>query len=244
MPNSITFNEDCMKIMPSYPDKYFDLAVADPPYARGEDGGKKRAHYVKQKNGSKLLVPDAGYLKKGWDSAVPGHDYFKELRRVSKHQIIFGVNYYTAEQFGPGRIVWDKVNDGNDQSDAEIAYNSLNDRVDIFRFMWRGMMQGKSITAGDVQQGNKQLNEIRIHPTQKPIDLYRWIFMRYAKEGQKILDTHLGSGSSRIAAYEARLDFVGCEIDKDYFEAEEKRYAEYSAQVCFFTDYTQEALFS
>lgn len=233
-----------MKIMACYPDQYFDLAVVDPPYARREDGGKKRSGYVKQKNGSQLYVPDGAYTKKRWDRAVPDSDYFKELRRVSKAQIIFGVNYYVGERFGPGRIVWDKCNDGSDQSDCEIAYNSLTDRADIFRFMWRGMMQGKSLADGTTQQGNKKQNEIRIHPTQKPVELYRWIFMQYAKPGWKILDTHLGSQSSRIAAYEANLYFVGCELDKDYYDAGEKRFEEFSSQVCLFTDYEEKDLFT
>lgn len=244
MAKSFTFNEDCMKIMLCYPDDYFDLAVVDPPYARGEDGGKKRSQWVKQKNGTKLFVADGGYEKKAWDCAVPSSDYFRELRRVSKAQIIFGVNYYTAEAFGPGRIIWDKCNDGTDQSDCEIAYNSLTDRVDMFRFMWRGMMQGKSMEEGTVQQADKRLNEIRIHPTQKPVALYRWLFMKFAKPGWKILDTHLGSGSSRIAAYEANLDFVGCEIDKQYYDLEEERFGSFSAQTCLFTDYDQENLFT
>lgn len=243
MAKSITFNEDCLKIMACYPDGYFDLAVVDPPYARGEDGGKKRSQWVRQKNGAKLYVSDGGYAKKNWDSAVPEHNYFTELRRVSKAQIVFGVNYYEGENFGPGRVVWDKCNDGTDQSDCEIAYNSLTDRVDMFRFMWRGMMQGKSLADGTTQQGNKKHNEIRIHPTQKPVELYRWLYMKYARPGWKILDTHLGSQSSRIAAYEANLDFFGCEIDKDYYTAGEKRFEEFSSQVCLFTDYEQEKMF-
>jgi len=243
MAESIAYNEDCMAVMARYPDKFFDLAIVDPPYARGEDGGKKRSQWVKQKNGTKLYVADGGYEKRGWDSAVPGHEYFAELQRVSKHQIVWGVNYYTEERFGPGRIIWDKCNDGTDQSDCEIAYNSQTTRVDMFRFMWRGMMQGKSISEGTVQQGDKRLNEIRIHPTQKPVDLYRWLFMQFAKPGYRILDTHLGSGSSRIAAYEVNLDFVGCEIDKLYYDLQEERFRDFASQTCLFTDYEQERLF-
>lgn len=227
------YNMDCMEGMRYFHDKYFDLAVVDPPYGRKEHGGKNRNNYVRQKNGNGILVRDGGYAKKDWDNEPPAADYFRELIRVSKHQIIFGCNYFDFPLPG-GRIVWDKCNAGSDQSDAEIAYCSFNNRVDIFRFMWRGMMQGKSIADGTVQQGNKRLNEKRIHPTQKPVALYEWIFGRYAKPGDKILDTHLGSGSSRIAAYKNLLDFIGFEIDPEYFDLEEKRFAEHTSQFDLF----------
>lgn len=179
------YNMDCMEGMRYFHDKYFDLAVVDPPYGRKEHGGKNRNNYVRQKNGNGILVRDGGYAKKDWDNEPPAADYFRELIRVSKHQIIFGCNYFDFPLPG-GRIVWDKCNAGSDQSDAEIAYCSFNNRVDIFRFMWRGMMQGKSIADGTVQQGNKRLNEKRIHPTQKPVALYEWIFGRYGETGDKI----------------------------------------------------------
>ena len=209
------YNMDCMEGMAQYPDKYFDLAIVDPEYGRKEDGGKNRSKFVKQKNGSRLYVPDGGYAKKDWDQKPAGEEYFKELFRVSKHQIIWGENYY-SQSFGPGRIVWDKCNDGSDQSDCEIAYNSLTTRVDIFRYMWRGMMQGKSITEGHIQQGDKSLNENRIHPTQKPVNLYKWQLITFAKQGWKIIDTHTGSASSLIACYDLGFDFVGFETDKEY----------------------------
>lgn len=224
------YNRDCMEAMREFPDKFFDLAVVDPPYGRGEDGGVCRSGYVKQKSGTRLYVKDGSYTKKNWDSEPPGKEYFDELFRCSKNQIVFGANYMNIFLPG-GRIIWDKCNDGADQSAAEIAYCSLNSRVDMFRFMWRGMMQGKSIFQGTVQQGNKKMNERRIHPTQKPVALYAWIYSRYAKPGYKILDTHLGSGSSRIAAHDAGLDFWGYEIDKTYFDLQEQRFAEYTAQL-------------
>lgn len=239
---NVAYNMDCMEYLRQQPDKSFDLAVCDPPYGRKEHGGKKRSQFVKQKSGSLLYVADGGYEKKDWDNVPPPHEYFAELFRVSKQQIIWGCNYYPGEIPGSGRIVWDKVNDGSDQSDCEIAYNSMTTRCDIVRYMWRGMFQGKSIAEGTVQQGDKTLNEERIHPTQKPILLYEWIFKRYAKPGMRILDTHLGSGSSRIAAYDAGLDFVGCEIDKDYFDKQEERFAAYTAQQSLFIDYVQEEM--
>lgn len=222
-------NIDCMEYMATLPDKAFDLAVVDPPYGRGEDGGTNRAKGVKQKNGTVLLCLDGGYAKKNWDKEPPPPEYFTELKRVTKQQIIWGANYMPVKLQG-GAIVWDKVNDGSDQSGAEIAYCSLNERVDIFRFMWRGMMQGQSIHNGTRQQGNKKLNEKRIHPTQKPVKLYQWLLMHYAKPGQRILDTHLGSMSSVIAAIAGGFSIVGCEIDSDYFIAGCNRVKKYLSQ--------------
>lgn len=230
---NVAYNMDCMEYMRTLQDKAFDLAVVDPPYGIGEDGGKNRDHYVTQKNGARLYVKDGGYEKTGFDHDPVDDTYFAELFRVSKNQIIWGANYFVLPR--GGAIVWDKCNDGTDQSGAEIAFNSLNLRTDIFRFMWRGMMQGKSIAEGTVQQGNKSLNEKRIHPTQKPVALYTWILQKYAKPGDKILDTHLGSGSSRIAAYDLGFDFVGCEINSHYFQAQERRFAEHTAQISLFT---------
>lgn len=224
---------DCMEALRQIPDKFFDLAVVDPPYGRKEHGGKCRSGYARQKNGSRISVHDGNYELKEWDNKTPTHEYFEELFRVSKNQIIFGCNYFVGEMFGSGRIVWDKCNGGSDQSDCELAFNSKTNRVDLFRFMWAGMMQGKNLTEGYIMQGNKSLNEKRIHPTQKPVALYAWIYRHFAKQGDKILDTHLGSGSSRIAAYDAGLDFVGFEIDRDYFAKQEERFAEHTAQLNF-----------
>lgn len=228
MKQQIALNVDCMEYMRTLPDKAFDLAIVDPPYGIGEDGGKSRSKFVTQKNGNRLYVEDGHYEKTGFDIAPPRQVFFNELFRVSKAQIIWGANYFTLPR--AGAIVWDKCNDGSDQSDGEIAFNSLTSRVDIFRYMWRGMMQGKSISEGTIQQGNKALNEKRIHPTQKPVALYEWLLMKYAKEGWRILDTHLGSGSSRIAAYNLGFEFVGCEIEPTYFQLQEQRFAEHTAQ--------------
>ncbi len=223
---------DCMEYMAGLPDKAFDLAIVDPPYGRGEDGGTNRCHGVKQKNGSIKQCPDGGYINKDWDREPPSSEYFTELRRVAGHQIVWGANYMPVLMQG-GAIVWDKMNDGADQSGAEIAYCSLNARVDVVRYMWRGMMQGEAV-GSLFQQGNKSLNEKRIHPTQKPRKLYEWLLVNYAKPGQRILDTHLGSGSSAIAAHYFGCDFVGTELDPDYYAAAVNRFKNETAQEAMF----------
>lgn len=229
---NIAYNMDCMEYMKSLPDKAFDLAVVDPPYFSGPE---RRGYYGSKI--SKIGVHRDYAISTKWD--IPGHDYFSELLRVSKNYIVWGCNYYDVV-LANGRIVWDKCNTGSSFSDCEIAATNCHKSTRLFRYMWSGMMQGKSVSEGQIMQGNKKLNEIRIHPTQKPIALYRWIFANYAKAGDKILDTHLGSGSSRIAAYDAGLDFVGCEIDKDYFEAQEERFKAYISQESLFNAGTTE----
>lgn len=216
-------NADCMDVMREYPDNYFDLAIVDPPYFSGPE---KRKYYGRKISpiGVKRLYGQTSE----WN--VPGKDYFDELMRVSKNQIIWGVNYYQYD-FGPGRIVWDKVNGKSSFSDCEIAYCSFHDSVRLFRYMWNGMMQGKSISEGHIQQGNKSLNEIRIHPTQKPVNLYIWLLQNYASGGDKILDTHVGSASSLIACEELGFDYVGCELDKDIFESSNQRLKIYKRQI-------------
>ena len=164
---------------------------------------------------------------------IPNKDYFDELFRVSKNQIIWGVNYFDYS-FGPGRIVWDKVNGQSSFSDCEIAYCSLHDSTRMFRYMWNGMMQGKSISEGHIQQGNKALNEVRIHPTQKPINLYLWLLQTYAKDGDKILDTHVGSASSLIACQELGFEYISCELDKDIFNLAKQRLDDYEKKIKLF----------
>lgn len=224
---------DCMDYLPQFPDNYFDIAICDPPYGLKEHGGKDRSGYVKQKNGSKIYVKDGGYEKQDWDNAPPDSNYFHELIRVSKNQIIFGVNYFSFPLPG-GRIVWDKCNQGSDQSDAEIAYCSMNNRVDVFRFMWRGMFQGKSILEGTIQQGNKALNEKRIHPNQKPVVLYDWLLAKYAKPGMRMLDTHVGSASSLIACHKAGINYIGFEENRHYYDLANKRLQKHKSQITLF----------
>lgn len=215
MSESIVINCDCMDYVRTVSDKAFDLAVVDPPYFSGPE---RRGYYGSRV--SKIGVHRDYPISPQWD--IPGAEYFEELQRVAKHYIVWGCNYFDYH-FAPGRIVWDKCNSSSSFSDCELAATDLFTSVRIFRFMWNGMLQGKSVEEGTIQQGNKKLNEKRIHPTQKPVALYTWLFKRYAKRGDRILDTHLGSGSSRIAAYDLGLNFVGCELDQTYFKLQEER---------------------
>jgi site-specific DNA-methyltransferase (adenine-specific) len=202
--------------MARYPDKYFDLAVVDPPYGIGEDGGSNHSRSKIAK--SKIYTP------KNWDKEPPNKMYFDELIRVSKNQIIWGANHFISRiPFDSSCwLVWDKENGENDFADCELAWTSFKKAVRRYKFRWAGMLQG-----------NMKEKEIRLHPTQKPVALYDWIFKNYASPNDKILDTHLGSGSSRIAAHKAKLDFVGCELDKEYFDAQEKRFKDFSSQLRF-----------
>jgi len=220
-----------MEYMATLPDKAFDLAIVDPPYGINISKKTQRGiHGVVQDNGNIITVKREGlaYCDKDWDKNPPSIEYFKQLDRVSKKYIIWGCNFMDIPFNSCGRIIWDKLNWDSYQRDAEIAYVSFNNSVRVIYYLWKGMFQGLrpslDATEAMVQQGNKSLNEKRIHPTQKPVALYEWLLMNYAKEGDKILDTHLGSGSSRIAAHKLGFEFVGCEIDKDYFEAQEKRF--------------------
>lgn len=231
-------NEDNMKLMARYPDNYFDLAIVDPPYGIGASKPSKKPNKAKQKNGTILKVRHKEYMHKDWDLYPPSELYFNELFRISKNQIIWGVNHYGFYFPSKGRIVWDKMNGDSDQYGCEIAYCSLNVRTDLVRFMWAGMFQGvycgKDHNRATVQQGNKKLNELRYHPTQKPVKLYEWLLMNYAKEGYKILDTHLGSGSIAIACHNLGFELTACELDKDYFDSAMKRLKEHQAQQTLF----------
>jgi site-specific DNA-methyltransferase (adenine-specific) len=208
VPFSIVYNEDCVEGMKRYPDKYFDLAIVDPPYGLGNrlsDGGGKL------KNTPMAVL----YRGKDWDT-LPSQEYWIQLFRVSKNQVVFGANYFLDHLPSTrGFVCWDKNQDMPTLSACEFIWTSFNKPAKIIR---------KSST---------DLN--RIHPTQKPVYVYDWMLIYCnAKEGDKILDTHLGSGSSRIAAYKAGLDFVGFELDKEYFEAQENRFKQFVSQLRIF----------
>lgn len=212
------YNLDCMEAMRHIPDKCFDLAVVDPMYGIGENGAKSGSR--------EKLAKRIDY--KPVDDTPPSKDYFSELFRVSKNQIIWGANHFieAMPRNASCWIVWDKDNGNTNYADCELAWTSFPGAVRRFKYLWSGMRQER-------QGANHQY---RIHPCEKPIPLYAWIFSRFAKPGDKILDTHLGSGSSRIAAYNAGLDFVGFEIDPDYFRAQEERYEAHIAQLSLFVE--------
>lgn len=221
------YNMDCMEGMKSIPDKYFELAIVDPPYFEGPN---KRKYYGRAIN--KLNIKRKEYpVIENWD--IPNEEYFKELIRVSKNQIIWGINYFDY-YLGPGRIIWDKVNGESTFSCCEIAYCSMHNKTKLFRYMWNGMMQGRSINEGYIMQGDKSKNEVRIHPTQKPVALYKWLLMNYAKAGDKILDTHVGSASSLIACHEMGFEFIGFEKDKEIYNLANERLESVQAQVSLF----------
>lgn len=215
---------DCLPAMRSFADRAFDLAIVDPPYFSGPE---RRGFYgagIGAKGVKRIEYPKTAKWK------VPDQEYFDELFRVSKHQIIWGCNYYNIVYPGSGRIIWDKCNVGTSFSDAELAYCSLHDSVRIFRYMWNGMMQGGSIDNGHLQQGNKKLNQKRIHQTEKPVDLYRWLLKTYAKPGYKILDTHCGSGSIMMACHDLKLDLEAYELEAVHVREATERFEEYKLQ--------------
>jgi len=204
-------NIDCMELMKQYEDNYFDLAIVDPPYGLG-----------------KKLKPRGGMIGKygsfegmgehSWDNKPPTQEYFDELRRVSKEQIIWGGNYFIENLKNTQCfLVWDKQNGGNPMADCELAWTSFKNKV-------------ARLYSGHIFKGIGCTNYHSIHPTQKPVLLYNWILDRFAEKGMKILDTHLGSGSIAISCHYAGLALTACEIDKDYYEKALKRIAEETAQ--------------
>jgi site-specific DNA-methyltransferase (adenine-specific) len=205
---SIAENKDCMAAMAEFPDKFFDLAIVDPPYgiSINMNMGRKKGRPKKHEN-------------KKWDCATPDKKYFDELTRISKNQIVWGGNYFT-DKLPPsmGWIAWDKeIPDGMSFSKFELAWSSF-----------------------DVATKKFQMTSTRaysIHPTQKPVALYKWLLQNYAKPGDKILDTHLGSGSSRIAAHDMGFDFWSYELDSDYFEKQEQRFKAHISKPVLFQPY-------
>jgi len=200
-------NMDCMDYMRECEDNQFNLSIVDPPYGLGIDGQKEN------KKGKKSDRRE--HLRKGWDKAIPEAEYFRELKRISKNQIIWGGNYFVKhlDEGHKGWVVWDKAQHGLTMSDCELAYSSFDCPTRIFT-------QNRVIL----------LQEGTTHPTQKPIKLYEWLLKNYAKENDKIFDSHLGSGSSAIACDKMGFDFVGIEIDKEYFDAASKRLKEHQDQ--------------
>ena len=203
-------NEDCMEAMKNFPDGFFQLAIVDPPY------GLKFSNKIREKK------------TKDWDIKIPNHEYFEELKRVSENQIIWGANYFPCVWVNGcrGFIFWHKdVSIKGAYSDGELAYTSFKKPATYFYYAWNGLSDG-------IKGRNK--THKTIHPTQKPIALYTFLLSKFANQGDKILDTHLGSGSSALAAYNAGYDFWGYEIDKEYFDAAKKRFDNHKKQLRMF----------
>ena len=210
VPSSEVYLEDCVTALKRYADKHFDLAIVDPPYGLGIDGQKGDV-----KKGVQIRK---AHSFKGWDNAIPTAEYFAELKRVSKNQIIWGGNYFT-EFLQPTKawIFWYKGQQDLTMSDGEMAWTSMDKVTRMVNIHRTHIWQEKPM-----------------HPTQKPVKLYDWILDKYATEGDLILDTHLGSGSSRIAAYKGGFNFVGFEIDAEYYEKQEKRFNDFKSQLRLF----------
>ena len=205
-------NMDCMELMAEYPDNHFDLAVVDPPYGINMDV-QVETFTAKQKHKRK-----SHNLKK-WDNKTPSQGYFDEVKRVAKNQIIWGANYFVEYLIhgSKGWIVWDKGQHGLSMSDCELAYSSFNKATRV-----------KIINRGQLAADGT------IHPTQKPVKLYDWIFSNYAEKGMKILDTHMGSGSIAIATHYAGMHLTACELDEDYFKAACERVERETRQTTLF----------
>jgi len=212
-------NECNMELMKRYPDNYFELAIVDPPYGIGF-GTFNRTN--KTSDGKRVKADK--YKNSNWDDGIPTDGYFKELQRVSKNQIVWGGNYfpYLWKHGCKGFIFWHKGNPVPNFADGELAYTSFNKVAKMFDFRYYGNLEG-----------NTSASE-KHHPTQKPVKLYEWLLMNYAKEGDKILDTHLGSGSIAIACHNLKFDLTACELDKEYFDASIKRINNHKSQIQMF----------
>tara|TARA_R110001632_G_scaffold72137_1_gene167033 strand:- start:6 stop:674 length:669 start_codon:yes stop_codon:yes gene_type:complete len=212
-------NEDNMELMARYPDNHFDLAIVDPPY--GLDFSKYN-RVSKKSNGDRYISND--YKKGDWDNSIPTDEYFKELKRVSKNQIVWGGNYFPQLWINgcKGFIFWNKGNPVPNFADGELAYTSFNKVAKQFNFRYYGNLEGNTSASK------------KHHPTQKPIQLYNFLLDNYANEGDKILDTHLGSGSIAIACYERSFQLTACELDEEYFNSSIKRIKENTIQKSLF----------
>ena len=205
-------NEDNMALMARYPDKYFDLAIVDPPY--GINADIKNSTNIMQSK--KSATNSKYYGDKNWDKDIPNVEYFNELIRVSNKQIVWGANYFGLKG---GYLYWHKNVTMPTYSTGELAWISWLNKLDFVNISWHGM----------IQQDMKN-KETRIHPTQKPVALYKWLLDKYAKPGDKILDTHLGSGSIAIACHDYRFDLTACELDTEYFNKAMDRINNYTKQ--------------
>ena len=212
------YNGDCMEFMKDVPDKYYDLAIVDVPYGIGENGDKNHSR-------GKLAISKNYKAFAGDDIKAPDEKYFDELHRISKNQIIWGANHFISKIPYDSHcwIVWDKENGETDFADCELAWTSFDSAVRKFKYRWQGMLQE-----------NMKNKEMRIHPTQKPIALYKWLLTKYAKEGDKIFDSHFGSLSIGIACHDLGFQLDACELDKEYYEQAKKRLYNHQRQLTIF----------
>lgn len=206
--NILMINADCMDVMAHIQDNEVELSCVDPPYGIG----------VSEMNIGARDAKNISCDNKGWDNHIPSREYFLELRRVSIDQIVFGANYFNCFSGGHGAIIWNKNNPMPTQSDCEIASYSKHRKVAIYNQTWTNYVNTKSTS----------------HPTEKPVALYKWLLSRYAKPGDRILDTHGGSGSICIAAHDLGFDLTWIELDADYYKAACKRYQNHAAQATLF----------
>lgn len=217
--------EDNMELMARYPDNHFELAIVDPPYGINADKAQNEAAEQREKANGKSKAGRGWkkYKETEWDKEIPSDEYFKELFRVSKNQIIWGGNYFPyIWEYSSGVIFWDKMQRDFSLADGEIAWYSQKKAMRVF-----SMSRGEALAKNNKEGG-------RFHPTQKPVKLYEWLLMNYAKEGDKILDTHLGSGSIAIACHNYGFDLTACELDKEYYEKAMQRINNHMAQTKLF----------
>jgi site-specific DNA-methyltransferase (adenine-specific) len=210
------YNEDCLEAMKKMPDKYFQLAIVDPPYGIG-------ANKMTLGNGKRKVYRGL----EDWDKQSPPNEYFNELIRISKNQIIWGANHFISKMPYDSScwIFWDKGTGGNDFADGELAWTSFNSTVRKYFKSWVGA------------NAKESHEKDRMHPTQKPIALYKWILTNYAKSGDKILDTHVGSASSLIACYDLGFEYMGFELDPDYYREATERLEKFKSQLSIFNDF-------
>ena len=225
---------DCMDAMREFPDKFFDLAIVDPPFGinvASHKGGKIVGGGYRAFGGKKHGIrakPESACTSKPYhtfdDSAPPDEGYFRELERVSKHRIIWGGNFM-LDYLGKAScmVIWDKKRRGLDQADCEIAWTDFPGQSRIFEYRWNGMLQE-----------NMKQKEERLHPCQKPVALYSFLLGKFSKPGDKVLDTHVGSASSLIACHRAGLQYWGFEIDETYYNMAKERLSRETAQISIF----------
>lgn len=250
----MTITNECNRqLMQRYPDNYFELAHIDAPYGINASKPTVKPNKIKQKNGTTLNVKTKIYKHKDWDEKPADRNFGIEVKRVSKNQIFWGANHFewiVGKTYKPPRrqdfkdfirknpkgwILWDKLNGGSDQWDCEMAWTSYDFDSFIIPFMWSGMMQG-SKGDGEKMEGNKQLNEKRVHPTQKPVRLYEKVYHVLLKVDAllSVLDTGIGSGSHGIACHNLNIDLTACELDTEYYTAAMKRIKEHKQQIRMF----------